>query len=90
MSAGYFNTSHTQQMLPHEVDEAGTDAEMELQVDTKHHEHHESEQQRNELLRPLGDIYALGDCSANIGTPLPALAQVFNPHKTTSLLSLQI
>ena len=37
-------------------------------------EHPEGSQ--TEHLRPLQNVFALGDCCANIGTPLPALAQV--------------
>lgn len=36
-------------------------------------DHHEDRYSRFE---PLQDIYAMGDCCANVQTPLPALAQV--------------
>jgi NADH dehydrogenase FAD-containing subunit len=44
-------------------------------------EHGEEETERSEQLSSVDGIYALGDCCANIGTPLPALAQV-PPHPT--------
>ena len=36
----------------------------------------EDELHTNTGLEPVPDIYALGDCCANVETPLPALAQV--------------
>ena len=39
-------------------------------------EPHNHEESSNAEFKPLGDIYALGDCSANVEGPLPALAQV--------------
>ena len=44
------------------------------QVEPNHAESHEDSS--NAEFQPLGDIYALGDCCANIEGPLPALAQV--------------
>ena len=44
------------------------------QVEPQHAESHE--ESSNAEFTPLGDIYALGDCSANVEGPLPALAQV--------------
>lgn len=44
------------------------------QVEPQHAESHE--ESSNAAFTPLGDIYALGDCSANVEGPLPALAQV--------------
>ena len=36
----------------------------------------EEERSSNAEYQPLGDIYALGDCCANVEGPLPSLAQV--------------
>ena len=36
-------------------------------------DHHE---ERYEQFEPLADVFALGDCCANVKTPLPSLAQV--------------
>lgn len=41
-------------------------------MDTEEH----PEGHTSEHLRALKHVYALGDCCANIGQPLPALAQV--------------
>lgn len=33
------------------------------------------ERESNQGLEPVPDVYALGDCCANVEAPLPALAQ---------------
>ena len=35
----------------------------------------EDERESNQGLEPVPDVYALGDCCANVEAPLPALAQ---------------
>ena len=45
-------------------------------MDEKSEEHKEEEVKRSEKLNHIEGIFALGDCCANIGSPLPALAQV--------------
>ena len=54
-----------------------------LQVDEKSEEHKEEEVKRSDKLNHIEGIFALGDCCANIGSPLPALAQV-NPVSPNS------
>lgn len=46
-----------------------------LQVNEKSEEHVEEERKKSEKLQHIDGIFALGDCCANIGSPLPALAQ---------------
>lgn len=45
-------------------------------MDEKSEEHKEEEVKRSDKLNHIEGIFALGDCCANIGSPLPALAQV--------------
>ena len=47
-----------------------------MQVDERSEEHKEEEVKRSHALNHIEGIFALGDCCANIGSPLPALAQV--------------
>ncbi len=60
-------------ILPHTIASAAVTegAPHAWQVGSENHE-----VSSNEEFKPLGDIYALGDCSANVEGPLPALAQV--------------
>lgn len=48
---------------------------MRVQVKMTEEEHPEGASKELEQFQSLNNIYALGDCSANIGNPLPALAQ---------------
>ena len=56
-----------------------TDWSTDVQVDQNTEEHREEEEKRSEKLKHVDGIFALGDCCANIGSPLPALAQVTEP-----------
>ena len=38
-------------------------------------EHDQASMKRSEHLEPVQGVFAMGDCCAYIGTPLPALAQ---------------
>ena len=49
-----------------------------MQVKVTEEEHPEGAGREMEAMQALPDVYALGDCSANLGSPLPALAQVLS------------
>ena len=49
---------------------------MALALQVQHHHEESHEESSNAGFEPLKDIYALGDCCANVEGPLPSLAQV--------------
>eukprot|EP00884_Botryococcus_braunii_P021353 jgi/Botrbrau1/7901/Bobra.9_2s0074.1 len=57
----------------HPADIRGTGPASEAEVKINNNEEQHTE---DTVLEPLGDVYALGDCCANVDRPLPALAQV--------------
>ena len=45
------------------------------QVSVEHKPDQDEGRETNQGLEPVPDVYSMGDCCANVETPLPALAQ---------------
>ena len=58
---------------------------MGLALQVQHHHEESHEESSNAGFEPLKDIYALGDCCANVEGPLPSLAQVCTTAVVQSL-----
>ena len=56
-----------------------------LALQVQHHHEESHEESSNAGFEPLKDIYALGDCCANVEGPLPSLAQVCTTAVVQSL-----
>ena len=46
-----------------------------MQVSVEHKPDQDEHRETNQGLEPVPDVYSMGDCCANVETPLPALAQ---------------